>query len=213
MGGVVGMGGPEMAPHTPPSAERSSLGLDRAGGHPATTGSSRVESDAGLDRAGSHPASSTDHASEHVVVITQLPAGVGDVELARRERDTLVLTAEERRWARRRVTTTAGRTLALALPTGSVLTPGAVLYVGPDWFVVVECATESCLAVTPASREEALRVAFEVGNRHFNLALDGERLLVPDDPGMDILLTRMNVRFERVREVFVPIGRGQRHDR
>jgi urease accessory protein len=148
-----------------------------------------------------------------VVVITQPPAGVDEVELARRERDTLVLTAEERRWARRRVTTTAGRTLALALPTGSVLTPGAVLYVGPDWFVVVECATESCLAVTPASREEALRVAFEVGNRHFNLALDGERLLVPDDPGMDILLTRMNVRFERVREVFVPIGRGQRHDR
>ncbi len=150
---------------------------------------------------------------QEIIVITQLLAGVADAELAGRERDTLVLTAEERRWGRRRVTTAGGRTLALALPTGGLLTPGAVLHVGPDWFVVVECAAEPCFAVTPASREEALRVAFEVGNRHFSLALDGERLLVPDDPGMDILLTRMGVRYERVRAVFAPIGRAQRHDR
>jgi urease accessory protein UreE len=58
-----------------------------------------------------------------------------------------------------------------------------------------------------------LRVAFEVGNRHFNLALDGDRLLIPDDPGMDIMLTRLGVPFERVRAVFQPIGRAQRHDR
>jgi urease accessory protein len=155
------------------------------------------------------PASSADSG---VVVITELPRRVSDAELVGRTRDTLALTAEERRWARRRVTTTGGRTLALALPTGSVLRPGAILHVGPDWFVVVECAAEPCLAVSPASREEALRVAFEVGNRHFTLALDGERLLVPDDPGMDIHLTRLGVRFDRVRTVFVPIGRGHRHD-
>lgn len=148
-----------------------------------------------------------------VPVITSLPSDVDEVRLAGSTRDTLVLTAEERRWGRRRVTTTAGRTLALALPTGSVLTPGTVLHVGPDWFVEVECAAEPCLAVTPASREQALRVAFEVGNRHFNLALDGDRLLIPDDPGMDIMLTRLGVPFERVRAVFQPIGRAQRHDR
>jgi urease accessory protein len=156
-----------------------------------------------------HPASSAD---SEVVVVTEVGVRLSEAEMAGRARDTLALTAEERRWGRRRVTTTAGRTLALALPTGSVLSAGAILYVGPDWFVVVECAPEPCLAVTPASREEALRVAFEVGNRHFALALDGERLLVPDDPGMDILLTRLGVRFERVRTVFAPIGRGHRHD-
>jgi urease accessory protein len=164
------------------------------------------------------PVSASDRAADRaaereIVVVTELPGAVGEAALAGRERDTLVLTADERRWGRRRVTTTAGRTLALALPTGSVLRPGALLHVTAEWFVVVECAAEACLAVTPASHEEALRIAFEVGNRHFNLALDGERLLVPDDPGMDILLTRMNVQFERVRAPFVPIGRAQRHDR
>ncbi|HEV8617376.1 MAG TPA: urease accessory protein UreE [Methylomirabilota bacterium] len=135
-----------------------------------------------------------------------------DADLSRRKKDVLRLTAEERRWGRRRVTTEAGRMLALALPTGSVLTPGDVLYVGFDWYVIIEAAPEDVLAVTPRSREEALRVAYEVGNRHFTLAIDGDRLLVPDDPAMEQLLGRLNVGFERTQSVFVPIGAGHRHE-
>src|SRR5215475_6163484 len=163
------MGGPEMAPQAPPSAERSSLGLDRSGSQPDTAPGGQPAAASGGQAAttsggqpdtgpGSQPGAGRAAASGHhdVVVISEVPRGVGEAELAGRERDTLVLTAEERRWARRRVTTTAGRALALALPTGSVLAPGAVLHVGTDWFVVVECAQEPCLAVTPASREEAL---------------------------------------------------------
>ena len=133
-----------------------------------------------------------------VPVITHPHAHADGVDLSHLERDALVLTAEERRWGRRRVITRAGRTLALALPTGSVLTPGDVLYVGPGWYVVAEAAREPVLAVTPRSRAEAIRIAFEVGNRHFTLAIDGERLLVPDDPAMDQLLARLGVAFERV---------------
>jgi urease accessory protein UreE len=55
-------------------------------------------------------------------------------------------------------------------------------------------------------------VAFEVGNRHFTLAVDGARLLVPDDPAMEQLLRRLDVPFERTRSVFVPLGHGHRHD-
>jgi urease accessory protein len=145
-------------------------------------------------------------------VITATHVHVHDADLSGRQRDALVLTAEERRWGRRRVTTQAGRELALALPTGSVLTPGDVLHVARDWYVVVEAAPEPVLAVTPCSHEEGLRVAFEVGNRHFTLAVDGERLLVPDDPAMEQLLRRLSVMFERTHAPFAPLGRGHRHD-
>jgi urease accessory protein len=151
--------------------------------------------------------------TEPVVVITRAHLHVHDADLSRRERDRLVLTAEERRWGRRRVTTEKGRTLALALPAGSVLTPGEILYVAADWYVVVEAAAEPVLAVTVRSREEGLRIAFEVGNRHFSLALEGERLLVADDPAMEQLLARMGVTFERTQAVFVPIGLSHRHGR
>lgn len=144
-------------------------------------------------------------------IVTDVPR-LSEGELMGRERDVVVMTGEERRWGRRRVVTAGGRELALALPTGSVLAPGAVLHVGADWYVVVEAALEPVLAVWPRSSEEGLRVAFEVGNRHFTLALDGERLLVPDDPAMEQLLGRLEVAFERMRAAFVPLGQGHRHD-
>ena len=60
-----------------------------------------------------------------VLVITEYPFHLRRRRaLAGKERDTLRLTWEERRWTRKRVVTTAGRMVALALPTGSVLRDG-----------------------------------------------------------------------------------------
>jgi urease accessory protein len=147
-----------------------------------------------------------------VTIVTETRLVGLEADLAGRERDVVVMTAEERRWGRRRVVTVGGRELALALPTGSVLAPGAVLHVEADWYVVVEAAVEAVLAVRPRSSEEGLRLAFEVGNRHFTLAVEGDRVLVPDDPAMEQLLRRLAVPFERTRAVFVPLGHGHRHD-
>ena len=150
--------------------------------------------------------------SEPTVIVTHPRVHVHDADLSRLERDNVVLTAEERRWGRRRVTTEKGRVLALALPTGSVLVPGAILHVARDFYVVIEAAREPLLAVTPRSHEEALRVAFEVGNRHLALAVDGDRLLVPDYPAMEQLLGRLEVPWRREHAVFIPVGAGHRHD-
>jgi urease accessory protein len=122
------------------------------------------------------------------------------------------MTSEERRWCRRRATTAAGREIALALPTGTTLAPGAIIAIGPDWYLEVEAAPESVLAMRPHDREEAIRVAFEVGNHHFPLALDGNELLVPDDTAMEQLLTRLGVAWTRRRAVFKPIARGHAHE-
>jgi urease accessory protein len=149
--------------------------------------------------------------SEPTVIITHPHVHVRDADLSRLDRDALVLTAEERRWGRRRVTTEKGRELALALPTGSALVPGEILHVARDWYVVIEAASEPVLAVTPRSHEEGLRVAFEVGNRHFTLAIDGERLLVPDDPAMEQLLERLEVPWRREQAIFLPLGVAHRH--
>jgi urease accessory protein len=100
----------------------------------------------------------------------------------------------------------------LALPTGTVLQPGDLLHVADGWCVVVEAALEAVLAVRPRTPGEGLRIAFEVGNRHFTLAVDGERLLLLDDPAMTQLLTRLGIAFERTRAAFAPLGAGHRHD-
>jgi urease accessory protein UreE len=146
-----------------------------------------------------------------LTIVAESRRHVREADLAGLERDVVVMTAEERRWGRRRVTTRAGRELALALPTGTVVEPAEVLHVDVEWYVVVEAAMEAVLAVMPRSREEGLRIVFEVGNRHCVVAVEGERLLVPDDAAMEQLLRRLGVAFERTRAVFAPLGHGHRH--
>jgi urease accessory protein len=143
-----------------------------------------------------------------MVVITDPPRAVEPAALAGKARDTLRLGWEERRWTRKRVTTTGGREVALALPTGSVLEPGEILAVEDDWYLAVEGRPEPVLAIYPRSREDALRLAFDVGNRHFTLAVEGEALVVPDDPAMAQLVNRLGMRWERREAVYTPLGGG-----
>lgn len=147
-----------------------------------------------------------------MVIIEKIASDIEPEALAGKERDVLVLTWEERRWGRRRAVTRNGREVVLALPTGSVLSPGSVLAVEKDWYLLVEPAPEPVLAAFPRNQAEALRIAFEVGNRHFSLAQSEGTLLVPDDPAMEQLLSRLGVRWERQVAVFDPIGGGHRHE-
>jgi urease accessory protein len=133
--------------------------------------------------------------------------------LAGKQRDSLVMTAEERRWPRKRVKTTAAREVALALPTGTTLSPGTVIAVGSDWYIEIEAALEPVLAVRPQDRDGAIRIAFEIGNHHFPLAIDGADILVPDDTAMEHLFERLGFAWERRHAVFNPMARGHSHDR
>jgi urease accessory protein len=141
-------------------------------------------------------------------VITEVPAAVDAAALAGRTRDTLRLTWEERRWTRKRRVTTDGREIALALPTGTVLEPGDVLAVEEDWYLVVEARPEPVLVLFPESYEAAVRIAFDVGNRHFSLGCEGDTLLVPDDTAMEHLVTRLGVRWERRETIYAPLAGG-----
>jgi len=132
-------------------------------------------------------------------------------ELQGKEEDRLVLGWEQRRWLRGRFTTAKGRKIGLALPTGTTLDPDAILCVEPDWYLRVEAAIEPVLEIHPSSREEAVRIAFEVGNRHFPLAMQEDRLLVPDDKAMTRLMDRLGVAWERRQAVFNPMGSAQPH--
>jgi urease accessory protein len=149
--------------------------------------------------------------SADVPVITGTHVHVELGALDALEEDAIVLTAEERRWGRRRVRTRAGRELQLALPTGSQLARGAILFVGPGFYVRVEAAPEPVLAVRPSTFEDAVRIAFEVGNRHFTIAIDDDRLLVPADPAMEQLLARLGLAFDKVDAPFEPVGSAHRH--
>jgi urease accessory protein UreE len=136
-----------------------------------------------------------------------------EADIRGKEEDTLALAWEQRRWIRGKFTTTKGREVALALPTGTPLVPGTIILVEREWYLRVEAVREPLIAVKPANSRDAIRLAFEIGNRHFPLALEGETLLVPDDVAMAQLFDRLNVPWTRRQAIFSPIGTGLIHGR
>jgi urease accessory protein UreE len=143
------------------------------------------------------------------LIIDRLVFPVNLDDLQAKVEDNLVLVWEQRRWARGRFTTVQGRKIGIALPTGTPLAPGAILWIGADWYLKVEAAAEPVLEIFPADHEHAVRIAFEVGNLHFPLALRENKLLVPDDKAMIRLMERLGALWERKQAVFDPIGNSQ----
>jgi urease accessory protein len=141
-----------------------------------------------------------------MIIIEQLANPPEAVHLTGLERDRLQLSWEGRRWTRRRVRTAAGREIALALPTGTLLEPGAILLIEREWYLEVEALPEPLIAIHPGSQPAAIRAAFEIGNRHFPLAVDGETILVPDDPAMEQLAVRLGEPWTRRSAVFRPFA-------
>ena len=146
-----------------------------------------------------------------LLIIDRLISPVGEETLRAKEDDKLVLTWEQRRWVRGRFTTDKGRKIGLALPTGTTLAPDAILWVEEDWYLRVEAAVEAVLEISPSDCQEAVKIAFEIGNRHFPLAVEGNKLLVPDDKAMVRLMDRLGVQWERRQAVFDPIGNTAPH--
>jgi urease accessory protein len=147
----------------------------------------------------------------NTLIIDRLIPPVNQVDLRAKEEDKLVLAWEERRWLRGRFTTARGRKIGIALPTGTTIAPASILHVEEDWYLRLEAAIEAVLEIVPSDYAEAVKIAFEVGNRHFPLALDGNKILVTDDKVMIRLMERLGVPFRRERAVFDPVGSTQLH--
>jgi urease accessory protein UreE len=147
----------------------------------------------------------------NTLIIDRLIPPVSPDDLQGKEEDKLVLAWEQRRWMRGRFTTAKGRKIGLALPTGTTPAPDAILWVAPDWFLRVEGAIEPVLEIFPSGYDEAVKIAFEVGNRHFPLSLQGSKILAPDATAMVRLMDRLGVAWERRQAVFNPIGNTQGH--
>jgi len=147
----------------------------------------------------------------NTLIIDRLISQVSPDDLLSKEEDKLILTWEQRRWVRGRFITAKGRKIGVALPTGTTLAPDSILWIGSDWYLRIEAATESVLEILPRDYEQAVKIAFEVGNRHFPLAIQESKLFVPDDTAMVRLMERLGVPWERKQMVFDPIGNTQLH--
>jgi urease accessory protein len=125
----------------------------------------------------------------------------------RLERDTVHLDWEGRQKCRQRLTTQAGQQIGLALPTGTVLTPGDVLYRDEQVEIVVEGVPEKVFVLRPTEREAFGLVCYQLGNLHRPIGFQDSAILVPYEPVLENQLRRLGYAYTIEERVFTHAAR------
>ena len=137
---------------------------------------------------------------EHVYTDADLP------EAARSfARDTITLGWEDRNETRGRRRTDAGIEFAISLARGTVLHAGDCLVLDAVQVVaaVVE-QPEAVFVIRPRTAAEWALYAYQIGNRHQPLMITDEALVCPDIPGVEQMLERHRMPFNRQMRPFMP---------
>ena len=126
-------------------------------------------------------------------------------ELSPSERDRVRLDWEARQKCRQRLRTEAGREIGLALPTGTRLSPGDILYRDADVEIVVEGVPEKVFALRPEKREVFGFACYQIGNLHRPIGFDNGAIIVPYEPVLEKQLTRLGFTYTVEERVFTGV--------
>ena len=157
---------------------------------------------------GAEQASQRSHRVVLMILVERLPTAV---PAPGSSADTVVLTWEERAKTRQRVTTQSGRDVAIKLPTGTRLPPGTLLLLGDDFHIEVIAAEEDVWLIRAPDAGTLVRVAYEIGNRHFPIEIGDGWVAVRYDHTLVELWERLGVAGERVTRPFLSEQRPAHH--
>ena len=122
----------------------------------------------------------------------------------RLERDAVVFDWEERRKSRQRAKTLNGLEIAIAVPTGTILKDGDILFVGDSCYIAVEAKKEDVIAIYPRNINESARIGFELGNRHLPVSIRDDVMSTPYNHDTEGMLVTLRIPYRREMEIFEP---------
>jgi urease accessory protein len=139
-----------------------------------------------------------------------VPQGRGLAAVLLKRAANVELDWDTRQKSRFDATDSAGRTLGVFLPRGSVVRGGDVL-VGEDGSLVkVTAAAQPVLVIRHCSEHgtpfDLMRAAYHLGNRHVAIELSPEQLKIEPDHVLQEMLQRMHLIVSAANEAFEPEG-------
>ncbi|MBI5043404.1 MAG: urease accessory protein UreE [Nitrospirae bacterium] len=120
------------------------------------------------------------------------------------ERDTVFLNWEDRRKSRQKIKTEKGVEIAIALPTGTILNDGDILYRDDKCCIAVEAEKEDVISIQLDDITGSAMIAYELGNRHAPVSFSNRRLMTPYNHLIEGLLKRLGIRYECKKDIFEP---------
>lgn len=118
------------------------------------------------------------------------------------------ITLDETDRHRRRITLTSdqGLTFLLDLPETTLLRHCDTLQLDDGRKLKVLAKPESLYRISARNREHLLMLTWHVGNRHLATAIQGEHLLIREDPVIKTMLEELGASVECIQEPFNPLG-------
>lgn len=91
-----------------------------------------------------------------------------------------------------------GIEIAVSLPQGENLFPGAVLYKDEERIIAIDLIPEDVLEIRPKGNLQWGRAGFNIGNMHHPAYLLEDCILIPYDSVMERMIENLGVEYKRV---------------
>ena len=134
--------------------------------------------------------------------------GAGLAAALLKRASTLELDWDTRQKSRFEATDSAGRTLGVFLPRGTVVRGGDVLVADDGSLVRVVAAPQAVLKITHCAQHgtpyDLIRAAYHLGNRHVPIELKPDHLKIEPDHVLADMLRAMHLIVDAVEEAFEP---------
>jgi urease accessory protein len=139
-----------------------------------------------------------------------IPGGRGLAAVLSKRATTVELDWDVRQKSRFDATDSAGRTLGVFLPRGSVVRGGDVLVAEDGSLIRIIAAPQAVLRVTARAEHggpaDLPRAAYHLGNRHVQLEIKPDHLQLEPDPVLADMLRAMHLIVREVSAPFEPEG-------
>lgn len=145
--------------------------------------------------------------------MTLLIKEIPDSSKVRTPTEHVAMTWDERRQPRRKYITDSGTEIALALPRGTTLSDGMILYADKKTIIAVKSVPEPVIVIHPIDQTQACIAAHNLGNWHRSLQVTAHgELLAEDDGPLGERLHKIGIPFSRDQRVFQPTVAVSAHD-
>ena len=117
----------------------------------------------------------------------------------------LTLTSDERKIIRGRKMTDCNRSLLMQLPRKASLSDGDILITNHKGILIkVFARSEKLIQINSKSKLNLLKISYHLGNRHIEMEISKNNLLIKDDHVIKNLLNNFEVEIVKVKKKFFP---------
>ena len=125
----------------------------------------------------------------------------------------LTLSSDERRILRGKRFTDCDQEIILQLPRKGMLNDGDILITNAsNFYVEIIAKTENLIEISSNTKNELIKTAYHLGNRHVEVEIDEEFLLTKSDYIIENMLHNFNVYVTKTKKKFFPETGAHNHE-